>query len=780
MDERLNVPRWEGQAAYITPCIRNYVNGPTGMLYNPGTALSPEWKDHFFVVEFIGSPANSGIHAFTLKPKGASFAFNEGRKILGGVLPTGLDWGPDGAMYAGDWIEGWGTKDYGRIWKLEDPRGSEWAARKDAERWIKKDISGESEDQLYSLLAHEDMRVRQKAQFEVVKKGDDGYQLFNKAILPDNAQLRRVHGIFGIAQMARTQKLEYAQALVSLFQDEDAEIRAQAAKWLGDVRYDAGPELTALLGDTATRVRFFAAEALGRIAYAPAQEELIRLLIDNDDQDAYIRHAGSLALARIDDGERLAQLANHPSRALRIAAVIALRRMENKAIANFINDEDVLVVREVARGINDDWSIEEALDELGAILNTTFKEDEVIIRRSINANLRVGSSQALQRVLDYALNSEHPTELRSEALATIRHWHSPSVLDRVDGRYRGEITRDLEAIQPVITKGIASLLKDEKSAIIKDAAYAAGQNKLTSVASQLKDMLSNAEYASVRRAALESLVLMEVDELPAILSAALSDKDLIVRVAALDASGKVGLPPEEELSLYRSVVFDKTISERQSAIAALGKLPAKIVAPTFNELLEEWSQQSLDTKVRLDVAEAITELNDPTLNQKLSVVQGEDDQSDVMAAYIDCLSGGDPGRGGRIIWNHTGAQCIRCHQMHDYGGIAGPPLTHIGDELTPKQLLESLVLPGARIAPGYGMVSLIMKDGSEIDGMLIKEEGDQLTIRDAEDNMINVDRQQIDERIDALSGMTDMTKILTKREIRDVVAYLTTLKKSPG
>ena len=39
MDEKLHIPRWEGQAAYITPPIINYVNGPTGMVYNPGTAL---------------------------------------------------------------------------------------------------------------------------------------------------------------------------------------------------------------------------------------------------------------------------------------------------------------------------------------------------------------------------------------------------------------------------------------------------------------------------------------------------------------------------------------------------------------------------------------------------------------------------------------------------------------------------------------------------------------------------------------------------------------------
>ena len=80
MDERLSIPQWEGQAAHITPPIVNYVNGPTGMVYNPGTALGEKWKDHFFIAEFRGSASNSPIHAFTLKPNGASICI---RKIHG-------------------------------------------------------------------------------------------------------------------------------------------------------------------------------------------------------------------------------------------------------------------------------------------------------------------------------------------------------------------------------------------------------------------------------------------------------------------------------------------------------------------------------------------------------------------------------------------------------------------------------------------------------------------------------------------------------------------------
>src|SRR5690606_2568069 len=117
----------------------NFINGPTGMLYNPGTALSPAWRNTFFVVEFVGNPNRSGIHSFKLKPKGATFELAEQSKILGGVLATGLEFGPDGAVYVADWIEGWVNKGYGRIWKLDLEEGKDWQERLQTEKLLAED-----------------------------------------------------------------------------------------------------------------------------------------------------------------------------------------------------------------------------------------------------------------------------------------------------------------------------------------------------------------------------------------------------------------------------------------------------------------------------------------------------------------------------------------------------------------------------------------------------------------------------------------------------------------
>ncbi|MEL6276844.1 MAG: ClpXP protease specificity-enhancing factor SspB, partial [Bacteroidota bacterium] len=270
MDEKLHLPRWEGQAAYILPPITNYVNGPTGMVYNPGTALSPAWYDHFFIAEFRGSPANSPVHAFKLKPKGASFELDTTYIAVKGLLPTGLDFGPDGALYMGDWIDGWGTKDAGRIWKLDVPGEENSNIRRETKGLIEADFGESSTAELSEYLSHQDMRIRQKAQFELVGKGRRGYKSLLAVAQQSNNQLARIHALWGIGQLSR-KKLSYAKAFEDYLTDDDTEIVVQAAKMIGDVHYEPSAEiLLTLLEHSSLRVRLHATEALGRIGYKTA------------------------------------------------------------------------------------------------------------------------------------------------------------------------------------------------------------------------------------------------------------------------------------------------------------------------------------------------------------------------------------------------------------------------------------------------------------------------------------------------------------------------------
>src|SRR3546814_12331018 len=121
------------------------------------------------------------------------------------------------------------------------------------------------------------MRIGVKAQVERAERGDKGLEVFKAAIAQTDDRLARIHGIWGVSQLAREDD-RHASLLLPLLQDEDAEIRAQAAKWLGDMRVEeASQELVPLLLAPAARVRLFAAEALRRLGYKPDVQPLLRL-----------------------------------------------------------------------------------------------------------------------------------------------------------------------------------------------------------------------------------------------------------------------------------------------------------------------------------------------------------------------------------------------------------------------------------------------------------------------------------------------------------------------
>jgi quinoprotein glucose dehydrogenase len=775
MDEKMYVPRWEGQPAYILPTIRNFVNGPAGFLYNPGTAMGSAYRNAFFVASFVGNPAGSGIYSFRLKPKGASFDFLDSSQVLGGVLATGMDWGPDGAMYLGDWIEGWGTKDYGRIWKL-DVANPDMAMRRNTEQQIRADFTTYNMSALKDLLKHADMRVRQKAQFELASRGNEGLEVFKATLASRENQLARVHAIWGISQFAR-RDIKHGALLVPYLKDGDPEIRAQAAKWIGDVRYkEAGAALITMLKDEYSRARFFAAEALGRTEYAPAVQPIIEMLAANHDEDNYLRHAGSLALARIGKPDPVLALSGSPSRALRIAAVIALRRMQHPGIRIFLKDPDEFVVTEAARAINDDLSIPEALPDLANALNDHQFRNEALVRRAINANLRVGTAAALQNLVNYIASEDAPVILRDEAIDALGTWAKPSVLDRVDGRYRGEVSRPLGTVQQASTASLLKLLSDKEAQVRVHATRTLGKLKVDAAVSALMAQLKKDPSAEVRTESIKSLSKLQGAPMDEAITFALGDRDKSVRVTGLDLLDGLQLPTARKVALLGNVISTRTPEERQAAITTLGTLPFAGTEKVFTGLVEQMEKGTLSRELWLELSDALDSSGAKALKERYARVNAGAGPDSLKSLFAGALTGGDPRKGAEIFWGDGSAQCVRCHAIADYGGHVGPNLSGVASRLTREQLLEAVIEPSARIAPGFGLVSLDLKDGRKVNGILQQENADGylMKVGDKADTLVR--KAEVRARTNSPSGMPPMYLLLSKKEIRDVVSYLGTLK----
>ncbi|MFT6810902.1 MAG: quinoprotein glucose dehydrogenase [Saprospiraceae bacterium] len=780
MDEQMSIPRWDGQAAYFLPPIQNYVNGPTGMTYNPGTALSPEWYDHFFISEFRGTPASSPIHAFTMEADGAGFKLGKTQEFVKGLLPTGIDFGPDGALFFGDWITGWNNKKEGRIWKMDVPGQANSSIRLETKNLIQQDFASAQIEILQKHLGHQDMRVRTKAQFQLVKRGNAGFEALKEITAPSNTQLARIHGMWGMAQFAR-KEVSKSSHFIALLGDSDPEIIAQAAKLIGDTKYkEASALLIELVNHTNPRIQFFATEALGRTEDSKAINAILQMLETNNDKDAWLRMGGIIALGRIDNPAAMVSLANNPSRALRTAAVVALRRMEDAGIKIFLKDKDEYIVAEAARAINDDFSIPDALPALGEVLKEKRFSSEPLLRRAINANLRVGEDENIATLIEFANRLSAPEEMRAEAIAALGTWASPSVLDRVDGRYRGKITREGAGAQKALGNKIATLITDKSSKVQVATIEAAGRLKLESASKYIFQRLQKDKSQDVREAALRILQELESPELENAMELALSDKHKKVRSKALDLLPESNIPEATAVRLFEKIFADGSTQEQQSALASLGKFKSAAAVTALNKMFDKLNSGSLSEKLNLDVVEAVAEQGDPALLSKLKVYNAKVEESDPLNGFYETLAGGDIRRGRNIFYRNEAGQCTRCHAIFEFGGNAGPGLSGVGTRLSKKQILASMIVPSSEFALGYEVATIEMKDGASHTGIISSRTDDVINLKIGKEEIKSLARGEITSYESIPSSMPIIKDKLSKREIRDLVAFLANLTEEHG
>jgi putative heme-binding domain-containing protein len=149
--------------------------------------------------------------------------------------------------------------------------------------------------------------------------------------------------------------------------------------------------------------------------------------------------------------------------------------------------------------------------------------------------------------------------------------------------------------------------------------------------------------------------------------------------------------------------------------------------------------------------------------------------------YELLTEGGDAVRGKTLVNGHLAANCTACHRIDsDEGSEVGPILRLIGATRTKAELAESLVDPSAKIVPGFGIESIVLKDGTTLAGSVLKESAKSLDLKLADGKTQKVAVAAIASRTPPISVMPPMLGILTPAEIRDVVAYLSGLKpKAP-
>jgi len=629
--------------------------------------------------------------------------------------------------------------------------------------------------ELDQMLGHFDRRVRLFAQYEIGgRDARAAARVFLRNLKQAGQRERRLHGIWGLWQIGLTNQTarRLAAGAAASLSDPDPEIRAQVARVLGDLRIkSAAPALISLLADDAARARYFAAEALGKIGSAQAVPGLLEQIRRYSDDPAQ-RHAATLALSRVASPGRLARLAKGQSTEVRMGIVLALRRQQAGEIQSFLNDPDPPVTWEAARAIHD-LPIAAALpalaaSELLADPTTPFP----VAHRVLNANFRLGGRSHLRRLAEVAGDAGLSLPLRREAMLCLERWLDPSPFDRVTWHYR-PLKGDREsAVGPVIEGVVRQYLfgpsQPKRKALRQIAGRLAVRYALIDPDSMARLARDPSLDAQTRAAFLNRLLTEPDARAKSLCRALLKDASLPLRLAA-------ARPLLRERDAAAEALVEQLWNSRDAkARQGVVRIVADLDTPFALRLLR--GQMGKAGATALDVLEAALQSPDAQLkSQARAWLDRLRRAPNPLGEFVLTLSGGDPESGRRIFTTHA-IQCVRCHQVKGFGGQAGPDLSKIGRVLKPEQIVEALIDPSARIAEGFGAFEFELNDGESVAGFLRSENDRTVKLALMDGRVIELAREQIRRRSDPQSSMPSMREALTRREIRDLVAYLSSLK----
>jgi quinoprotein glucose dehydrogenase len=798
LSERMCYPQWEGQAAFIVPPIANIGNGPSGLTYYPGTSLSPRYANHFFLADFRGT-TGSGIHSFGVKPRGASFEVVDRHEFIWEVLVTDCEFGYDGNFYLTDWVEGWNKSGKGRIYRITDPEHAKNGVVSEVKQLFGAGIEKLPESRLASLLSHPDMRVRQEAQFAIVHAGPAvAARTFTERLRASTNIFTRIHSIWGLGQIS-TRSTFATETLNRALLDHHPEVRAQAAKVLGESRRGDVAQLAHLTQDDSARVRFFAAQALGKMYDYTGLKPLIELLRANEDRDPYLRHAAANAIGNIlrATNNEPATLAARKSRAVseasqdesdavRMGVLLALRHVRSADVAQFLHDANPRIVAEAARAIND-LPIEDALPELADLIEETDKilamptgdaehpgPRDAVLRRVLNANFRVGDSNNAFALATFAAATAAPESFKVEALSMLGEWVSPSHRDRITGLWRSLEPRDRDAAGGALQPFLGELQKSKSNAIKLAATRVAGTLNIQGTGIDALDIVKDKTIApNIRVEALRSLAGHNDARLAEAVGVALSDESEALRQAATAIHAQ--LQPDEAIPQIGKVLTSGTISEKQTALATLGGMGHSAADALLAQWLDRLMANAVPPELQLDVLDAAARRTNVLVKDALQRFERSRPAADDLRSYRECLVGGNAEEGRKIFFERPEASCVRCHKHSGEGAEVGPDLTLIGSKKDRGYILESLTYPNKQIAAGFENVLVTLKNGTSYAGLIRGENKDTLDINSPEDGVVRVRKADIKTRERGLSGMPEeLRQVLTKHDLRDLVEFLAT------
>ncbi len=637
---------------------------------------------------------------------------------------------------------------------VEDPRGLriEWRAISDTAA--------------ADLLGDPRPVVAERAIELLVSRGDAAMGSLATALFESDDYRARQNGVWALARIGSENALLLLHQALA---DDDARVRQTAVHSVSDLR-DARSlaPLISIVEDDDPPVRREAATALGRLGNPAAVPALLHAL--GEPCDRFLDHAILYALIEIDDRPAtLAGLAEaHPN--VRRGALIALEQMEHgkltrELVAPLLATDDRALLRTLVEVLarHADWA-----DELGGVVATWLADPRPSAERVAMARGAVSAlitRPAMQKLAADALASHDTSkDVRLMILEVI-----------AVGEYDTPPT--------VWNEGLHADLKSSDADVLRQAVMTVAALGTAPFAARLLEIGLDAALPADLRIAAFCAAAKEKSPLPdagfAFLAGQLENPGpLRDRLGAAESLGRLALSPRQleqtarliavcgplEVSwLLRAFDGEASADTGRLLIESLTKSPGLAGIPG-ERLLEVFG------KYPPDVQAAARRLVERTASN-------DQQRAATLKSLEMSTAGGDAQRGEEVFFSQRAA-CSACHRVAGRGERIGPELSRIGELRNRRDLLEAIVFPSASLARGYESFHVVTRQGTVHSGLLSRETAPAIYLRGTDRAEIRVERADIDELSPSTTSIMPqgLEKILAPSELRDLVAYLQSLK----
>jgi len=734
----------------VAPMLKTGRGAPAGLMIYNDTFMPLEYRGLLFYPDVF----RKVIRAYQVQPIDATFEVTHEFEFLHSndplFRPCQMIVGPDGAMYICDWRADsggagklWGDGKNGRIYRVSWKGTKEQPAidARGFDSWAR--IAKQEEGDLLKSFESENFSDRQRAQFELMRRGDKGREALLKILKDDDVKPIPAR----IAALGALQSMwngDVKAAFIERLRDFSPDIRRLAADGLalnskpGD--NDAHEALVQNTGDEDWAVRRAVYLAIGRINAPLAAEVIVNGIQFDKKQDDY--------------------LSDGLARALELTGKDGIIKL--LALADSGSDKDLARVLEVYPTFRG----RAAAEQLPTLLKNYHVKPEqkvALLRSFVNYQFDPPLSVTpIAKFLDDlpAVPSKEISEgqLNSMKLAALDVLASAG---KIEGeRLKKTLIEMLVADDPKSRKTVLSTIADAH---------------LISAAPVLLELLAASKNDASRRPLIRTLGALSEKSAYKPIEEFAKSKDSATRIEALRALASIDYRPAR--SVAEKLLADADLQVQREAINMLGLSieGARVVGKHFVD-------KKLPRSLLPEVSESLRRFaskEHPDVTALLSrVLQGgllvslEPDELKRVSAMVK--EKGDPIRGRQLYLNNRAVACMVCHRLEGVGGNAGPDLTRVWDTMSLEKVMESMLDPSKEIKEGYQTYVATTKSGLVMSGLKVSQNAKELVLRDPTGKEVRIAAADLDDVVATKKSLMpdDVVRHLSFSEFIDLVAFL--------